>query len=260
MTTGTGGGSGGSAAGTGGTGGGLDAAGGAAGAGSGGKAASGGAGGGSTGSGGAGGAAENRIVLYDGSAATFNGWAQMRNPDGPNPWRNNADMTMAVVTGTGDIQSKMKFQDLFVHVEYMTPEFQASDPIGSNRPNSGVLLKGSYEMQIVDTYGQAPAIDGCGSVYGVRAPLETACFMGGQWNTYEIEFKANVCDAGGTKTGHARIVKATLNGRTVQQDVPVPTMTVGGLPESCGPAGLSLQDHATFKPLLYRNIWVIPRN
>lgn len=262
-TTGTAGtGAGGSATGRAGTGGGTAGATGAAGAGGGRAGTTGTAGGGgSTGAGGAGGA-ENKIVLYDGTAASFNGWASIRNPSGPNPWRNNADGTMTVVTNTGDIQSKMKFQDMFIHVEYLTPVWQATDTgaTGQRRGNSGVYLKGSYEMQILDSYGMAPAIDGCGAVYGKRAPSSTACYMGGQWNTYEIEFKANVCNAQGQKTANARIVRATLNGVEVHRDFEVTSVTTAGQAESCSAAGVLLQDHDSVKPVVYRNIWVIPRN
>lgn len=217
--------------------------------------------GGAMGTAGAGGTA-NMVVLYDGSAASFNGWASIRNANNPNPWRNNADGTMTVVTGSGDIQSKMKFQDIFVHVEYMTPVVQASDTgaTGQNRGNSGVYLKGSYEMQVLDTYGMPLANDGCGAIYGIKAPDRQACFMGGQWNTYEIEFKANTCNAQGQKTGNARIVKATLNGMIVHENVEVTRTTTGGQTESCEPKGLLLQDHSSFKPVIYRNIYVIPRN
>ncbi|HET6148840.1 MAG TPA: DUF1080 domain-containing protein [Polyangia bacterium] len=258
MAMGTGGGSGGSGAGTGSTDGGPDEKGGATGGGSGGTTGSGGAGG-STGAGGAAGA-ENKIMLFDGSAATFNGWASTRNLAGPNPWRSNGDGTMTVVTGAGDIQSKMKFQDLFVHIEYLTPVFQESDPTVQYRGDSGVFLKGSYEMQVIDSYGQPPALDGCGAVFGISAPSSSECFQGGQWNTYEIEFKANTCDAEGVKTSNARIVSARLNGKMVQQNVDVPSATTAGQAESCNPAGLLLEDHGSFRPIMYRNIWVIPRS
>ena len=219
-------------------------------------------GGGGGGGGGGEGGGENKVVLFDGTADTFDGWASIFRPNLANPWRNNGDGTMTVLAGTGDIQSKTKFQSLFVHVEYMTRAVDASGPPLSEatRSDSGVLLKGSYEMQIVDTYGQAPAIDGCGAVHKVRAPLVTACLMGGQWNTYEIEFQAPVCDAQGQKTANARIVMATLNGTIVQQNVEVPSPTEGGQDETCNPAGLRLQDRASFAPIIYRNIWVIPRN
>ena len=45
----------------------------------------------------------------------------------------------------------------------------------------------------------------------------------------------------------------------VQTNVDVPHTTTAGQPETCAPAGLMLQDHTSFKPDSYRNIWVIPR-
>jgi hypothetical protein len=247
---------------------GTPGAGGAAGtsAGTGGSTDVGGAGGegGSSSAGGAGGAGgavdagiANKVVLFDGSATSFNSWASVRG--GNNPWKNNGDGTMTVITGTGDIQSKQKFQDLFVHAEYKTPMLPAN-VTGQERGNSGIYLKGSYEMQVLDTYGQPPAIDGCGALYGVSAPLVVACFQQEMWNTYEIEFKAQICNAQGQKTANARLVKATLNGQLVQQDVEIPGTTRAGLPENCAPQGLLLQDHSSVLPVSYRNIWVIPRN
>jgi hypothetical protein len=165
---------------------------------------------------------------------------------------------MTVITGTGDIQSKQKFQDVFVHVEYKTPMLPAS-VTGQERGNSGIYLKGSYEMQVLDTYGQAPAIDGCGAVYSIKAPLVTACYQQEMWNTYEIEFKAQVCDAQGQKTANARFVKVTLNGVLVHQDVEASHTTTAGQPEDCAPKGILLQDHSSVLPVSYRNIWVIPR-
>jgi hypothetical protein len=110
-------------------------------------------------------------------------------------------------------------------------------------------------MQVLDSYGMPIAKDTCGAVYSVKEPLVSACFQGGMWNTYEIEFKANTCNP----TVHARIVSATLNGKLVQQDVEVPGFTTAGQAESCNAAGLLLQSHSSFKPVTYRNIWVIPR-
>jgi hypothetical protein len=248
---------------------GTPGAGGAAGAGvgSGGNTGTGGDGGGAGagGSGGAGGAAgtadagaANKIVLLDGSTTAFNSWASVRN-GANNPWKNNGDGTMTVITGTGDIQSKQKFQDLFVHAEYKTPMLPAN-VTGQERGNSGIYLKGSYEMQVLDTYGQPPAIDGCGAVYSIKAPLVVACYQQEMWNTYEIDFKAQTCNAQGQKTANARMVKVTLNGILVQQDVEVPHTTTAGQPEDCAPKGLLLQDHSSVLPVSYRNIWVIPGN
>ncbi len=222
-----------------------------------------GGGGGAAGGGGMGGSGgadpeANKIVLFDGSAESFSGWVK-RNGGGANPWKNNPDKTMTVQTGTGDIISKQTFQDVFVHVEYKTPMLPA-EVQGQERGNSGVYLKSSYEMQVLDTYGKPPALDGCGALYGIRAPSVVACFQHEQWNTYEIEFKAQVCNEQGQKTANAKFVKVTLNGMVVHENVEAPNQTEAGLPENCMPRGLLLQDHSSVQPVSYRNIWVIPRD
>jgi hypothetical protein len=167
-----------------------------------------------------------------------------------------ADGSMLVVPGTGDIITKQKWEDVFVHVEYKTPMLPASVG-GQDRGNSGVYLKGMYELQVLDTYGQPPQNDGCGAVYEVSAPLVVACFKEEIWNVYDIEFKAPDYDAGGTKLSNAVVVSAKLNDILVQTNVTVPGTTRAGLPEAPGPAGLMLQDHSN--RVWFRNIWVIPR-
>ena len=174
------------------------------------------------------------------------------------PWQNNGDGTMTVQTNTGDIISKETFQNVFVHVEYVTPRITTAGG-GQERGNSGIYLKGSYEMQVLDTYGLPPAIDGCGAVYGISAPLVVACNEEEVWNTYEIEFQANVCN-NGQKTASAKFVEVTLNGMLVQQNVTVDNTTQAGQPETCDPKGILLQDHSSILPVSYRNIWVIPRD
>jgi hypothetical protein len=226
--------------------------------GSGGSAGSGGSGG-ASGSGGSGGMPEdpNKKVLFDGSPATFNAWKSVRN-GGANPWQNNGDGTMTVKTNTGDIQTAETFNDVFVHLEYMTPKITSAGG-GQERGNSGVYMKGSYEAQVLDTYGLPPASDGCGAIYGISAPLKVACFDAEEWNVYEIEFKANTCQ-GGQKSGNAVFTEVKLNGEVVQQNVAVPGTTQAGQPESCDPKGILLQDHSSILPVTFRNIWVIPRN
>ncbi len=210
------------------------------------------------GAGGEGGAGEdpNKIVLFDGTPESFNNWISVRNGQA-NPWKNNGDGTMTVVTNTGDIISKETFQDVFVHIEYVTPRITSAGG-GQERGNSGIYLKGSYEVQVLDTYGLPPAIDGCGAIYGVSAPLVVACHQEEVWNTYEIEFKAQVCE-NGQKTQSANFPEVKLNDMVVQQNVAVDGVTQAGQPESCDPKGLLLQDHSSILPVSYRNIWVIPR-
>jgi len=223
-----------------------------------------GAGGGATA--GAGGAAagagggSNRIILFDGSYESFNDWVTVRNL-GPNPWRNNGDGTMTVVGATGDIQSKQKFQNVFVHLEYLAPQ------TGSTREpeisgSGGVFLNGSYGLRITDSYGLPPTVLSCGSVYGLTAPLEVACHELGMWNTYEIEFRAPTCDDARATTVviPARFVDVKLNGTLIHRNVDVLQPTQAGHAESCEPRGLRLQDLGTLRPVSFRNIWAIARN
>lgn len=215
---------------------------------------------GSGGGGGSGGAGEdpNKKMLLDNTPATFAGWKSVRN-GGANPWKNNGDGTMTVATNTGDIQTTETFNDVFLHLEYMSPKWVTEPGDDQQRGNSGAYLKGSYEVQILNTFGMPPANDRCGAIYGVSAPLEVACFDAEEWNTYEVEFQAQKCN-GNQKTANARFLSVKLNGKLVQENVDVPGVTQAGQQESCDPKGLLLQDHSTVVPVTFRNIWVIPRN
>jgi hypothetical protein len=114
-------------------------------------------------------------------------------------------------------------------------------------------------MQVLDSYGQPPAIDGCGAVYSVSPPLVVACNMQLVWNTYEIEFRASRWNGSGAKIENAVFVSATLNGQVVQRNVELDvSSTTAGQPDAPGPRALMLQDHGN--AVRYRNIWAkIPR-
>ena len=206
----------------------------------------------SGGGGNGGDAGSNQVVLFDG--ASFDEWKPLEG-DGPVPWQLVGDGSMLVVTGTGNIVSRRTFESVFVHVEYKTPLLAAS-VTGQDRGNSGVYLKGSYEMQVLDSFGRLPEIDGAGSLYGIRAPLVNSSFAEEIWNTYEIEFTAPSYDGGGNKLTNARVT-AHLNGELVQDDTEAPTSTDPARPEAAGPGPLMLQEHQN--GVAFRNIWVIPR-
>lgn len=206
-----------------------------------------------------------KIVLFDGT--TKDGWHTLPDAKGatkPIDWvldttagtltvKPNSTM-MAVI-----VQSAMAFEDLCVHVEYLTPDPSTYRNGGTDlqtHGNSGVYLKGAYEMQILDTFGMAVADDRCGAIYKLNAPLVSACLQHGNWNTYEIEFKSSVWN-GTTKTKPAQYVKVALNGTVVQQNfvlTPAAGYTQAGIPDAPGPQPLGLQDH--LDPVKFRNIWV----
>jgi hypothetical protein len=203
----------------------------------------------------------NKIVLFDGT--TLSNWHKENQPNVPIQWTlNTTDGTMTVVpSGTGvatEVQSSMKFENLCVHVEYLTPMYP-SDVTGQYRGNSGVYLKSAYEMQILDSYGDPPDINTCGAVYSIAKPLVVACHMELVWNTYEIEFKSSVWNNATppVKTQNAEYVKCALNGQIVQLNVelnPAAGYTPAGIPDAPGPQPLGLQDHLDY--VSFRNIWV----
>jgi hypothetical protein len=232
----------------------------------GGVAGAGGAGG-AGGAAGTGGASEdpNKVVLFDGSQQTFDGWYPRNGGmNAANPWTNNGDGTMTVKSGGGDILTKMPFTNVFVHVEYWSPKYDyPSGTYYAARAASGVFLKGSYRLVILDTFGLSTEFSPeeeegfCGAIYYVSAPLVSACKPGGEWNAYDIEFKAEVCNDG-VKTTSAEFVEVRLNGILVQQNVTVDHETQAGMPTTCEPRGVMLAEMATIVPVSFRNIWAIP--
>jgi len=197
---------------------------------------------------------EERIVLFDGT--NLDAWIS-RNNGGPVGWQVVGDGSMVVSPGTGDIITRQEFEDVFVHAEYKTPVLPAN-VTGQARGNSGIYLKGMYEVQVLDSFGNEPEVDGCGSIYGIQAPLTVACFQEEVWNTYEIEFQAPRYDDQDNKVSNARMLLVTLNGVVVQENTDVPRGTAAGYAESPGPAPLMLQDHGN--RLWFRNVYVIPRD
>ena len=198
-----------------------------------------------------------KIVLFDGTS--LSGW-QNTNTGAPAQWRLVGDGSMEVIAmnPSANIQTTMKFDDLCLHVEYMTPMYPAS-VTGQQRGNSGIYFRRAYELQVLDSYGKPPEIDGCGAVYNISPPLVVACNTQLVWNTYEIEFRASQWNASGKKTKNATFVLVSLNGQVVQRNVDLNvSMTTAGEPDMPGPQPFMLQDHGN--TVRYRNIWVqIPK-
>lgn len=112
------------------------------------------------------------IALFNGKDLT--GW-KAANP--------NVEMKWSVVDGilknappTSDIVSEQKFWNFEVHMEYRIVE----------RSNSGLALRGRYEIQILDDYGREPNSHGAGALYSRVAPSVNASKKPGEWQTYDI--------------------------------------------------------------------------
>ena len=198
------------------------------------------------------------IVLFDG--VNVDSWAGNTN-DAAGWDIDRGDMV--VHAGAGDIHTKQDFCDVQLHIEWQVPS-----PIGADgkvlqsqeRNNSGIFLQSRYEVQVLDSWGDARTyVNGeAGAIYKQSIPLVNATRPPETWQSYDIIYHAPKFDAAGAVTTKARIT-VLLNGVLVQDNFEIqgPTVWIGRPPyvaHGCAP--LSLQDHG--HPVRYRNIWIRP--
>jgi len=191
------------------------------------------------------------VVLFDGKS--LDKW---RSSDGsPAKWRVR-DGYMEVAAGTGDIRTADSFGDCQLHIEWATPAVPKGE--GQERGNSGVFLMERYEIQVLDSYINKTFYHGqAGSVYKQYAPLVNASRPPGEWQSYDIIFRAPRFDEQGKVTERARVT-VLHNGVLIQNNVEIYGNTYDDraalyiahpLQEP-----LRLQDHGF--PVRYRNIWI----
>jgi hypothetical protein len=163
---------------------------------------------------------------------------------------------VVTVNGTGDIITRQSFGDCQLHVEWATPAEVKGE--GQGRGNSGVYLQDEYEIQVLDSYNNKTYYHGqAGSIYGQHAPLVNASRKPGEWQVYDIIFRAPRFDEGG-KLSRPGIVTVLHNGVLVQDHAEIlgSTRRAGAPKYTARPLKqpLSLQDHGS--PVRYRNIWI----
>ncbi|MGB6152312.1 MAG: DUF1080 domain-containing protein [Pricia sp.] len=131
--------------------------------------------------------------------------------------------------------SEQEFEDFKLHVEFKVPE-------GSN---SGIYLRGRYEVQITDDYGSEPSNVLFGGVYGFLTPNEMAANPASEWQTYDI-------------TLIGRRVTIIANGKTIINEQNIPGITGGAIDSKEGePGPFMIQgDHG---PISFRKFTVTPR-
>ena len=160
------------------------------------------------------------------------GW-QPRFPQHDGCWQ-SVDGVLSATPPCVDIVSESRFDDFRLQLEFRYPP-------GSN---SGVYLRGRYEVQIQDDRGMAVDPLRIGGLYGFIAPSVNAARPPNEWQSLDVELIG-------------RRLTVTLNGVEVISQREVPGITGGALDSDEGSAGpLMLQgDHG---PIEYRNIVVTP--
>jgi hypothetical protein len=169
------------------------------------------------------------IDLFDGTSTA--GWRQ-RGPQAT-CWKVEGGALMNSPKCV-DIISERTFSDFKLHVEF-------SYPPGSN---SGIYLRGRYEVQIQDDAGRATDSLRMGGLYGFLRPYTDAALKPGQPQSYDI-------------TLIGRRITVALNGKTIIDNEPIPGITGGALDSNEGEAGpIMLQgDHG---PISFRKIVITP--
>ncbi len=119
-----------------------------------------------------------------------------------------------------------------------------------------MYIQERYEIQVLESYGLPPANNTAGAIYTKKAPDTNAARPSGQWQTYDIVFRAARYDTAGVKTENARVT-VVWNGRVVHNDVAIDGKTGNGQAEGPAPGHLRLQDHGDpgDNPR-FRNIWI----
>jgi len=84
----------------------------------------------------------------------------------------------------GGIRTRGKWADFQLHVEWASPNPPRGT--GQGRGNSGILINGMYEVQVLDSYQAKTYPDGqAAAIYGQSPPLVNASKPPGEWQTYE---------------------------------------------------------------------------
>ena len=191
---------------------------------------------------------EGAIVLFDGKAEQMrDNWFARRSTK-PAGW--TVDENGVATPNKRDISSKQEFGDCYLHVEFCEPL--------TSTGNSGVGMEGRYEIQILNSYGKQPEAHECGAYYSETPPRVIASKPAGQWQTYDIFFRAPRFDANDKLVEKAR---ATVyqNGIVIHEDEEIQGPTgiqyeqyKGEVPK--GPIVLQ-GDHDTVR---FRNVWIVP--
>jgi hypothetical protein len=191
------------------------------------------------------------VVLFDGSS--LDAWEMA--DSSASTWKIVGD-AFEVVPGTGTMRTREAYGDVELHIEWMSP----NPPVGSDqdRGNSGVFFGGGrYEVQILDSYDNPTYPDGqAAALYGQYAPRVNVSRKPGEWQTYDIVYKAPRFADG--KLVSPAMMTVKHNGVLVHDNQALvgPTANRARVPYVVHEERLpiQLQDHS--HPVRFRNVWL----
>lgn len=192
-----------------------------------------------------GGPPSDAIVLFDGKDMASH-W------EGAEKWT----IENGYAIDGGNLRTRQSFGDCQMHIEWASPaEVKGTS---QQRGNSGVHFMDMYEIQILDSYQNETYFDGqAGAVYKQRPPLVNACRKPGEWQTYDIIFKAPRFSNNGELLNPA-YVTVLQNGVLIQDHFEILGETAYRKPPKYTPhppkLPIVLQYHGC--PVRFRNIWI----
>jgi hypothetical protein len=209
---------------------------------------------------GCGAAPSDAIVLFDGKS--LDEWVNVKDQSAA-AWT-VADGVMTVNKKGGNIETKRRFHNYQLHLEWLEPADIAGK--GQARGNSGLFLASTgpadagYELQILDSYNNKTYVNGqAASIYKQGIPLVNAMRKPGEWQVYDVIWTAPTFDANGAVKTPA-YVTVLHNGLLVQNHFALKgeTLYIGTpsyKPFDGAPIKLQAHDDPS-KPISFRNIWI----
>jgi hypothetical protein len=161
------------------------------------------------------------------------GW-RLSDPRARASWRVKDGVLVSPGSGA-DLITEAVFDDFKLHIEFNC----------APHANSGVYLRGRYEVQIEnDAQPEGPS-ERLGAVYGFLAPSPPAPRVAGQWQTYDI-----------TLVG--RTITVALNGKTIIDRREIPGITGGALDSREAQPGPIYLQGSEAGQVSFRNITLTP--
>jgi Domain of Unknown Function (DUF1080) len=170
------------------------------------------------------------VALFDGK--TMDSW-DVQHKDRPSGWT-VVDGAMTNEAKANNLVSKHRFENFKIRCEYKVEE----------KSNSGIYLRGRYELQVLDDAGKEPESHGHMALYSRIAPLVNASLPAGQWQAMEATIVGNR-------------LTVLLNGKKVHDNITIDGITGGALDSNEREAGpIMLQgDHGK---VWFRKVVVTP--
>lgn len=161
-----------------------------------------------------------------------------------------------VVAGKGGLTSKKAYGDCQLHIEWRTPDPSVA-PMNARMGNSGIYIMGRYELQVFDSFSCKIYPDGsAGALYGQTPPLVNVSRKPGEWQTFDVHFKAPVFE--GDKPVSPARMTVLHNGVFVQINTELTGPTSHNKPQLYEPhkPRLPFFLQGGKSPVEYRNIWI----